>query len=87
MTTDKRGLDLSPAERIAIGYEREEGGDTDRAERGWEETRMGRKLVEAEVALFEGNEAVVADDEVVEDVDSEELAGFDNFAGDTNVFG
>ena len=47
----------------------------------------GLGLVEAKTALFEGGEAVVADDEMVEDVDVEELTSFDNFASDTNVFG
>ena len=53
---------------------------------------MGRNadkiwLVEAKAAFFEGGEAIVADDEVVEDVDSEELTSFDNFPRHANVFG
>lgn len=51
---------------------------------------MGRErgvLVEAEAAFFEGDELLVADDDVVEDLDVEEFAGGDELAGDMNVFG
>ena len=48
---------------------------------------MKQGLVEAEATFFERDPTGVADHEVVEDVHIEELARFDDGAGDGHVFG
>ena len=50
-------------------------------------TRLGIDLVKAQAAIFQRRVSLAANDDVVEYINVQQLAGFNDLASDTNILG